>query len=165
MDILNDFGVKPILLAAQVVNFFVLLFILQKFLYKPLLKVLADRKKTIASSLKNAEKIEQQLLKTEQDREQTLDQASKEAQKMIDQATKAANSIIVDAHAKAAADIQELLERNRQSMKQEREQLRSEVRADAAHLIALSLQKITGKVLTSADQKKLIDQSVKGINE
>jgi len=43
MDILNQFGIKPVLLAAQVVNFLALLFILKKFLYQPILKVLKTR--------------------------------------------------------------------------------------------------------------------------
>ena len=44
MDFLNDFGVKPVLLAAQAVNFFILLFILKRFLYKPILGMLEKRK-------------------------------------------------------------------------------------------------------------------------
>ena len=58
MDILSQFGVKPILLAAQVVNFLILLFILKKFLYGPILKVLSERRKKIEDSLKNVEEIE-----------------------------------------------------------------------------------------------------------
>ena len=64
MDILNQFGISPVLLTAQVVNFLVLLFILKKLLYGPLLKVLAERRKKIEDSLKNAEEIELRLQET-----------------------------------------------------------------------------------------------------
>ena len=47
MEIIKQFGINPILLAAQVVNFIVLLFIFKKLLYKPILKVLDERKKKI----------------------------------------------------------------------------------------------------------------------
>ena len=72
MDILNQFGVQPILLAAQVVNFLILLFILKKFLYGPILKVLDSRKKTIEQSLKNAEEIERRLLETTEEKEKVM---------------------------------------------------------------------------------------------
>lgn len=163
MDFLNDFGVQPILLAAQAVNFLVLLWILKRFMYKPLLKVLADRRQTIADSLANAAKIEASLAKTEQERERKLAQAAKEAQQTIEEAGKSASQIIEEAHQKATADINQMLERNNEAMKLEREQLRQQVRADAANLVALALQKVTGKVLTQADQKKLVDQSVKNL--
>ncbi len=88
MEILKQFGINPILLAAQVVNFLILLFILQRFLYKPLLKVLAERKKKIAESLKNAEEIEKRLLETEEEKEKILAKASTEAQKLLDDARK-----------------------------------------------------------------------------
>src|SRR3989338_593740 len=58
MDFLSDFGVQPILLAAQAVNFLVLLFILNKFLYKPVLKTLDQRKQKVSQSLKAAHDIQ-----------------------------------------------------------------------------------------------------------
>ncbi len=163
MNILSDFGVQPILLAAQVVNFLVLLFILQRFLYRPILKVLKDRKQTIETSLKQAEEIELRLQQTEEEREQIVSKAAQEAQHIVDEAAKTANQIVEEAHQKAMTDINAMIERNNQAMKTEREQLRQEVRQDAAHLVTVALQKITGKVLTKSDQKNIIDQSVKGL--
>src|SRR4030067_222054 len=58
MEVLEDFGVEPILLLAQVVNFVILLYILKRFLYKPILKVLEERKKRIETSVKQSEDIQ-----------------------------------------------------------------------------------------------------------
>src|SRR3989344_4706705 len=88
MEILNQFGINPILLAAQVVNFLILLFILKKFLYKPILKVLEARKQKIEESLKNAEEIERKLLLTEEEKEKILAKTSLEAQKILDETKK-----------------------------------------------------------------------------
>ena len=52
--ILSDFGVQPILLLAQIVNFLILLILLKKFLYKPILQVLEKRKETIDEATKQA---------------------------------------------------------------------------------------------------------------
>src|SRR5437870_10658982 len=55
MEILKNFGFEPILFIAQIVNFVIIYLILKKFLYKPVLKLLKDRKQTIAGGLKQAE--------------------------------------------------------------------------------------------------------------
>lgn len=163
--ILQDFGVKPLLLAAQIVNFLVLLFILKKVLYKPILKVLEERKNTIAQSLKNAEEIEKKLAQTEVEREEALEKAAKEAQKILEDATKSANQIINEAHTKAASGIEEMLKKGRDQIKQDREVMQQELKGEVADIVVSSLQKITGKVLTSKDQKKLVEDSVKGLKQ
>ena len=60
MDILENFGVEPVLLLAQIVNFAILLFILKRFLYKPILKVLEERKNKIETSMKQSEQIQKE---------------------------------------------------------------------------------------------------------
>ncbi len=162
MDIiLKQFGVEPLLLIAQVVNFLVLLYILKRVLYKPILKVLDDRKAMIAQSIKNSEEIEKKLAETEEEKEAALEKAAKEAQRILEDATKSANQIIEDSQIKAATDIEEMLKKSRDQIKQDRETMQQELREDLANLVAISLQKVTGKVLTSKDQKKLVEQSVK----
>lgn len=164
MDFLTDFGVKPILLLAQVVNFIVLFLILKRFLYKPLLKVLAERKEKISNSLKNAEEIEVKLAQTTKDREERLRETSKEAEEIIAEATKNANQIIAEAHTKASRDIEQMLEKSKVALEQERVKLRQEIRFELANLVVLGLQKVTGKVVTEKEQKQLIERSIQELN-
>ncbi len=161
MDFLNDFGVKPVFLAAQAVNFFILLFILKKFLYKPILGMLEKRKQTIAESLKNAEEIEIKLQKIGEEREEALKKVGKEAEEIIKDATEAANKIIAEAHGKAGEDIKRMVKKSEEAMEREREALHQEIKAEVSDLIVLSLQKVTGKVISGKDQKDLIDKSIK----
>jgi F-type H+-transporting ATPase subunit b len=162
--ILEQFGIQPLLLAAQVVNFLVLLFILNKLLYKPILQMLQQRKDRIAESLKNAEQIEKTLAKTEEDRELKLQEATEEAKGIITDATKSATQIIEEAHQKAAADIEDLVAKAHDSMNQERLQMHQEIREELADLVVAGLQVVTGQVLTSKDQQELVKKSVKEIS-
>lgn len=163
MDFLTDFGVQPILLTAQVVNFLILLFILKKFLYGPILKVLESRKQKIAESLKQAEEIEKKLAQTQEDREKALQKAADEAQRILNEATKSANQIIDEAHSKASKDIEEMVKKGQESIRLEREKMQQEIREELAELVSLGLQKVTGKVLTSKDQKELVNKTLKGL--
>jgi F-type H+-transporting ATPase subunit b len=162
--ILNEFGVQWPLLIAQVVNFFILLFLLKKFLYQPILKALEVRKQKIAESLKNAQEIELRLQKTESEREAALTKAADEAKKILANAEKSANQVIEDARHKAKNDIEVLILKSEQQIKQERDKMQQEIRNDLANMIAEGLKVITGKVLTEKDKKELISKSLKNLS-
>lgn len=163
MEILTDFGVKPVLLIAQIVNFLLLLFILKRFLYKPLLKVLEERKQKITQSLKNADEIQKRLEQVDFDREKQLQKALKEAGLIVDEAKKTSNKIIAEAHLKAKRDIQKLALQSKVSLKLEKEKLYQEIRQELADLVTISLEKVTGKVLSEKDQRQMIERTTRGL--
>jgi F-type H+-transporting ATPase subunit b len=165
MGFLTDFGVKPVLLIAQIINFALLLFILQRLLYKPLLKVLDERKQKIADSLKNSEEIEKKLASITEDREKKLKETAKEVEVILKEATDSANQIISEAHAKAGADVEKIIEKSRQSIVQEQEKMRQEMRQELAGLVVVGLQTVTGKVLDKKDQQKILEESLKGLGK
>lgn len=160
-QILNQFGINKFLLTAQVVNFLVLLWILKRFLYKPILKVLEERKQKIAESLKNAEEIEKKLLQTEEDRDKKLAEAAQEGKKILEETTKTASQIIEEGHLKAAKDMEEIVNKGKESISVEREKMHQEMREELAEIVVVALEKITGKVITKEDQKKMIEDTVK----
>lgn len=159
--ILTDFGVEPILLVAQVVNFVILLLLLKKFAYGPILKVLEKRKETIAQSLKNAEEIELKLQKTETDREKKLEEAAKEARQVLEEATKSAQQIIAEAHVKASQDMEDIMQKGKESIKMEKEKMQEEVRSELADIVVMSLKKVVSDSLDAKMQKVVIDRAVK----
>lgn len=162
-SILHDFGINPLLLSAQVVNFLILLFILKKILYKPMLKMLEERKAKIAQSMKQAEEIEQTLLRTEEAKEKKLIRATEEAKKVIAVATEESTQIIAEAHTKAQSDIEEMLKKGQQAVNLEREKLQQEMREELSGIVAMALEKVTGKVLDQKDQKELIERSIRSL--
>lgn len=161
--IIQDFGIQPMLLTAQIVNFLILLFLLNKFLYKPILKVLEERKQKIAESLKNAEEIEATLAKTEEDRDKKLLKAIDEAKQIIEEAKQSASQIVADAHQKAQVDVSELIEKTRSELASEKDKLHQEIRAEVAEVVVMTLEKVTNKVLTDSDKKKIQSQTLNSL--
>lgn len=164
MDFLKDFGVNPILLAAQVVNFFLLLLILKKFLYGPILKVLFERRKKIEDSLKNAEEIEKRLLETNEKIDKMLLKASSHAQKIVDEAKKAGVQIIEEARQKAAKDAENIIKKAVEVGRLEVERMMVEARAQLLDLAVALFHKVTGKVITNDDQKKLFEKEIRNLS-
>lgn len=164
MEIFSQFGVQPILLAAQVVNFIILFFILKKLLYKPILKVLEERKLRIENSLKNAEEIEKRLEHTQEESKKIIDKSLKEAQKILDQTKSEAAQILAVANKQAEQILNKTTEEGKSIMEHQREVLMRQVRESAGNLITLVFQKVTGKKLTKKDQEAYIEKEVKNLS-
>ena len=164
MEIFNQFGVQPVLLAAQVVNFLILLFILKKFLYKPIQKVLDERKKRIEDSLKNAEEIEQRLLRTQEESDKIIAKALKEAQNILDQTNETSAQILDGANKQAERILQRATEDGKAVMEMQKDMLMRQVRENAGNLIALVFQKVISKKITKQDQIDYIEKEVKNLS-
>ncbi|MCL4387485.1 F0F1 ATP synthase subunit B [Patescibacteria group bacterium] len=93
MEILKDFGIEPILLGAQVVNFLIILYVLKRFLYKPVMDMIKKREDTIKEGLQQAEKAKITLEKSLEEESKILKKAQDQAKKIIEEA-KAQSSIM-----------------------------------------------------------------------
>lgn len=164
MDFLSDFGVQPIFLAAQVVNFLVLLFILKKLLYGPILKVLSQRRKRIEDSLKNAEEIERKLAETEEQAEKNIAKTLQESQKILDETNTAAKQILDEANKAAEGILLKAADNAGKIVEREKELLMQEVRGNVAGLVALVFEKVTGKKIIERNQKEIIEKEVKNLS-
>lgn len=162
-EVVKQFGVSPILLAAQIVNFLILLFLLKKFAYKPLLEVLQKRQDTIAQALKNAQEIEEKLKSVEEEREKRLKKASEEAKSIIAEATKAASELMELSRVRTEQEILKLQVKNNELMERQKQQLQKEIRAELADLVVLGLEKVTKKVLSQKDQKDMVAQTIRSL--
>lgn len=161
--VIADFGIDWRLLAAQVVNFLVLLFILKKILYKPVITLLDERKKKIEESLSNAEKIQKELEETEASREKVLNEAIEEGKRIIAEASAQGNALMVESQNRAKADMEAMMEQGRQMITGEKEKMTREVKADVARMIEMSMEKVLGSALDSKTQGKLVDDAVRSI--
>ena len=75
MEILKNLGFDPVMLAAQIVNFLIILYLLKRFLYKPILEMLKKREDSIKEGLKQAEEARITLEKTLQEEKKILSKA------------------------------------------------------------------------------------------
>jgi len=161
MEILNEFGVNWKLLIAQMINFAILLFVLKILLYKPILKMLEDRKNRIIEAEENAASIEKRLEKIEKEREKTISKASDEATKLLEEATISSAEIIAEAQEKAANEMAVVITKAKDQIAQDREKMRAEIRSELADLVTTAMTTIYEKKLTKADQEEIIKNTLK----
>ncbi|MDD2497022.1 MAG: F0F1 ATP synthase subunit B [Desulfitobacteriaceae bacterium] len=146
-----------------IINFVVLLAILYKFLYGPLLKMMENRQNDIKSNISQAEEIrnEAETLRVQLTAE--LDKARKEAQEIIASATKIGeetkNSIITEAKNSAV----KMTEKAQEEIQREKEQALADIRNEVASLAILAAGKVLGKAMTGEEHKKLVDKYIQEV--
>ena len=160
-DTAARFGVDLPHFAAQCVSFAIVAFLLQRYAYKPILAVLEERKKRIKESLENAEKIKQELASTQTKAQEILVQAGQQASKMIEEARAAAAKVQEQETQKAIAAAQSIVDKARQATQAEHARMLAELRREVGRLVVDTTAKVTGKVLTLDDQKRLAEETNK----
>jgi F-type H+-transporting ATPase subunit b len=163
MEILSNFGVEPVLLLAQIVNFAILLFILKRFLYKPIMKVLEERKSKVETSLRQAEEIEKRFDETSTKQENILDRAQGEASKIIEGAKDEAKILSEQIQKEANDRANRTIERAKQSLELEKQKMVSEAKNELVDLVAYSTEKIAPKLMKKTEKEEVIRQTIKEV--
>lgn len=161
MELFEKLGIDWRLLVAQLVNFVILFLALSFLLYKPLIGVLEKRQKKITDSLKDAERIGEELRLAETKSLAILTEARAEAGKVVAAAKDAAESVRGSATDKARAEVAAIIAGGKSQLAAERDLMISEVRAAAAELISSATEKLIGEKMTDAKDKHLIEKIVK----
>jgi F-type H+-transporting ATPase subunit b len=155
---LDSFGVDLPKLLFQVINFLLLLYLLNRFLFKPVLKLLDERETRIRKGLEDAEAAahERELAKAE--REAAMDEARKEAQVMIARATKIADDSRAEILAEAKAQAEKVTSRAREEITAEKERAMSELRATVADLALEAAGRLVRSEMDTPTQRRLVEE-------
>jgi F-type H+-transporting ATPase subunit b len=155
----QSFGFDVWIFLSQVVSFLIVALLLKRFAYKPILAVLEERRRRIAEGLLNAEKIKQQLAEAEQRHQEILAKGNSEAQRLIDEARASAGVIAERKEQEAIAAAEQILAKAREASKLEHERTMSQLKRELGRLVVDTTAKVTGKVLTPEDQRRLQDEA------
>jgi F-type H+-transporting ATPase subunit b len=160
----ETFGWNPWLFFSQVISFTIVALLLRRFAYKPILGVLAERRQRIAEGLLNADKIKQQLAEAEQRYAEILAKGNAEAQKMIDEARTSSVHIAERKEQEAITAAEQIVEKAREASALEYDRTMSQLKRELGRLVVETTAKVTGKVLTSEDQKRLQEEAARQIS-
>ncbi|HEY4669852.1 MAG TPA: F0F1 ATP synthase subunit B [Tepidiformaceae bacterium] len=147
-------------LIAQIVNFFILLFILRLVLYKPVLRMLDERRQRIAEGLNAAEIARAEAAQSQANMQAQLEEARKESQGVIANAQEIANRIQADAREQAARDRDAALERARTEIQLERDRAIAELRGEFADITVLAAERVIGQSLDKQAHQRIIDETL-----
>ena len=164
-DIANTFGFNWHHFIAQVISFCIVAFLLYWFAYRKIQGVLETRRDRIAESLRNAERIKAEVARTEQQRQEILAQANNQANKLIEEARAAAGKVRETETQKAIAEAEQIVAKAREAAALERTRMLADVKRELGRLVVATTSKVTGKVLTPDDQRRLTEETTRALAE
>lgn len=162
MDLLiPDMG----LLIYQIIAFLILLFVLGKFAWKPILSGLKEREQSIESALLAAEQAKNEMQALQADNERLLAEARTERDHMIKEALATANSIKEEAKAETSKITAKMIEDAKATIETEKRAALADVKNQVATLSLEITEKLLRKQLADEKaQKELIDGYVNDLN-
>ena len=163
-DTADTFGWDPRLFFSQVISFIIVALLLKRFAYKPILNVLQQRREQIAQAQLNAEKIKQQLAEAEQRHAEILAKANAEAQRMIDEARTSSGILAERKQQEAIAAAEEILAKAREASAIEHERTMAQLKRELGRLVVETTAKVSGKILTPDDQRRLQEEAARTLS-
>ncbi|MEJ2758302.1 MAG: F0F1 ATP synthase subunit B [Anaerolineales bacterium] len=149
----------------QVLNFGILFVVLRAWVYKPITKMLSERREKIAQGLEDARVAAEARSNAEAKAEEIIAEAQSKASEIVREATVRAEEATKDIKVTAEKEAAEARNEALADIEEERNQVLGEVRGQIAALAMAATQKLVGEVLDEQRQRSLIDQFFSGVKD
>lgn len=159
-QIASTFGVDWPHLLAQIISFSIVCLLLHRFAYKPVLKMLEQRRQQIAQGLADTEKIKLELAQAEAKCREIILDANTQATKLIEEAHGAAAHVQQEETKKALAAAEQIMIKSRQAAAQEHARMLAALKREVGQLVVQTATSVIGKILTKEDQRRMAEETV-----
>jgi len=159
-EISRTFKVYPWMLFSQFISFAIVIFLLKKFAFGPILAMLEQRRLRIEEGEEKLKRIEKQLAESEETTAAALAKANDDAKRLIAEAKDGAQSLTEQKAQEAMTQAQQILAKAEAAAKADRDRLYAELKSEFGRLVTSTTAQVTGKVLTDADQKRINDEAL-----
>ena len=156
--------VTPGLMIWTVVCFLITLWVLKRYAFGPVQKLIDDRRDRIRRSIEEADRAREEARSLLEEHRALIGQAKSQAEEILGEARKVADAQRERLRGEIEVDRQRRLAETERQIEQATAQALGEIRREVASLSLLAAEKITRKTLTDADQQRLIDEALSEID-
>jgi F-type H+-transporting ATPase subunit b len=156
--------VVPGLMIWTIVCFLITLFVLKRYAFGPIQKMLDERRDRIQRSIEEAEHAREEARKLLEEHRALIGQARGQSEEILAEARKVAEAQRQRVREETEADRQRRLEETRRQIEAETQRALEQIRSEVAELTLVAATKVTGKVLDDDDHRRLIDDAVKDLD-
>lgn len=143
------------------ITFFILLAILKKFAWKPILEALQKREDYIRKSLDDADKAKEQLAQIEQEKITIINTAKTQASLIIDEARKSATVVAHETENKARSNAQDMLKNAQLQIDGERQKVRQQLKEESVNTAIILAGKILKENTDTEKNRRLVEEAIK----
>lgn len=165
MDFLKNLGFDPIMLGAQILNFLIILFLLKRFLYKPMFSMIKKREDLIKEGVKQAEEAKQTLEKALLEEKKMLSKASEESKKIIEDARRSAQEVSREIEENTKNQTEKMIMEAKEYISQESKNAEEKILEKVSLLASEMLTKTLSGMIGEKEQKQIVDKALKQIKK
>ncbi|MEC7881148.1 MAG: F0F1 ATP synthase subunit B [Chloroflexota bacterium] len=147
-------------LITQLISFAILVFLLSRFLYKPVVKLLDERAEKIKKGLSDAESASKGAEEAASKIEEELSQARLEGKKLVEAAREASNQLREDEKEKITAEISQMMEKAKKEINSERDSAILELKNRFGELVVDAAGKVIEKEIDEKSHSELINKAL-----
>jgi F-type H+-transporting ATPase subunit b len=155
--------INPGLIFWTAVTFLILLFILKKMAWKPILTALSQREEAIKDSLEKAEKAKEEAQKVLNENQASIAKAEEESRKLIEQSRAYADKLKDQMLKESKEQAQKIIEDASAEIERKKEETFNELKAKVAEIAIQAAEKILSENLNKDSNKKLVDKYIDDI--
>lgn len=157
--------VNPGLIFWTIVTFLILLFILKKTAWQPILQALKEREDNIRTSLEKAEQAKREAEEILEQNKKNLAEAEEQVRKIINEGREYANRLRSEIISKANEEAQKMLEAAKQEIENKKQEALGELKEIVADLSIQAAEKILQETLDKEKHKKLVEKLIQNLPE
>ena len=157
----GQFGLNGQIFAAQLINFLLVLVILWRFVYRPIVNRLDERQEKIEKSVKQADSIEKRVAQIELEREDVLSVARREAQKISEQAHEHGQARHEEIVSAAKREVERVITKGKEQLTLEKDLMMKEVRKDIVDIAVKAAARILQEGLDEKKSQSLAEETVR----
>jgi F-type H+-transporting ATPase subunit b len=159
-ELFSKLGIDWKLLIAQIVNFLVLLFILWKFAYGPVLAMLEKRQKKIEKGLADADEAGKKLEESAEKQKEILKNARTEAKDIVEKAHIQAEKAKSEIASEAKVQAEKIITIAKAEIEQEKQKTIAEIKSEIGSLVVAATEKIVGEKIDEEKDRELIEKAI-----
>lgn len=160
---LGMLGINLKIFIAQLFNFVLVLLVMWKWVYQPLVKLLDARAERIAESLHNAEAIEKRMEGIKQEQDRLIAQAKNEAAVLLEQARDSAHKQKKDLLENAKQEVRQVISQGKDQLKAEKSQMVREAKEELIELAIVATRKIIKEQMDEKQSRKIAEQAIDSV--
>ncbi|MBI2474038.1 F0F1 ATP synthase subunit B [Candidatus Uhrbacteria bacterium] len=162
---IGTLGINLKIFIAQLINFSIVLLVLWKWAYTPVVRLLEERQEKITKGVKQAEEIEKRILALEKEQEEILNKAKSEAAAVLDNARSEAQQRKDSLLDKTKEEIKEVIAQGKLQLQREKEQMIRESREEIASIAVEATRKILSETIDEKKSQKLAEQVIDSMSK
>ena len=156
--------VVPGLMIWTIVCFLITLFVLKRYAFGPIQKMLDERRERIRRAIEEAEHARTEARRLLEEHKALIGQARSQSEDILAEARKVAESMARRVKEETEADRHRRLEETKRQIEAETHRALQQIRTEVAELTLIATAKVTGKVLEDADHKRLIEDAISDLD-